>query len=76
MVCISKHVGGINMQQKKLKFTIFSVIIHCIILFVLFFLDKVDIGMMGVWFGSFNTTLGVFAGFNHADKKVNIQGGD
>lgn len=63
------------MKQKKLKFTIASLLVHTAIA-VFFAINRIfDPGWWVAWFGSFNTTIGVFAKFNHDDKKVYIENG-
>lgn len=65
------------MKQKKLKFTIFSLAMHCIIIGVLLLNQVFDSGFWAILLGSFNMTIGVFAKFNHDDKKLYLrQGGE
>lgn len=59
------------MKSKKLKFTIFSLIVH-VLIFILITWNKtsIDAATLGVWFGSFNLTIGIYTGANVYQKKV------
>ncbi len=59
-----------EMKRKKLKFTIFSLIIHVVIVGVFVFCERFDPTLWGTWFGSFNITIGIYAKFNVDQKKV------
>lgn len=67
-----KGTGFFN-TKKKLKFTIFSLSVHCGIAAAMLANKHFDSGVWGLWFASFNTSIGVFAKFNHDDKKIRIE---
>lgn len=62
--------------RTKLKFTVASFIVHCMILISFTINKQYEPILWGTWFASFNTTLAVYATSKTYKDKIIIQEGE
>ena len=57
------------MKKSKLKFTLFGLAVHVILMITWLFSGMQDTGLWAVWFGSFNALLGIYTAGRVTEKK-------